>query len=31
LNAGGNGTRETRGNAFDQLNNFKIVAWVKMF
>jgi len=26
LNAGGNGTRETRGNAFDQLNNFEIVA-----
>lgn len=26
LNAGGNGTDETRGNAFDQLNNFKIVA-----
>ena len=26
LNAGGNGTRETRGNAFDQLNNFEIVS-----
>jgi predicted chitinase len=26
LNAGGNGTRETRGNAFEQLNNFEIVA-----
>jgi len=26
LNAGGNGTRETRGNAFNQLNNFEIVA-----
>ena len=26
LNAGGTGTSETRGNAFDQLNDFKIVA-----
>jgi predicted chitinase len=25
LNAGGTGGSETRGNAFDQLNNFKIV------
>jgi predicted chitinase len=26
LNAGGTGTSETRGNAFNQLNNFEIVA-----
>ena len=26
LNAGGTGTSETRGNAFNQLNNFEIVS-----
>jgi hypothetical protein len=31
LNAGGTGTSETRGNAFNQLNNFEIVSWVKSF